>query len=101
MVLEEGLAPDEFVYLDVHEHSLDFYREGIIEGINIWDIEGLESGVWIYTNEATYQHVLRDNLPCKLIKEFDDFPVTQLTIPFLYKETRDDNLENVYLLERL
>lgn len=101
MVLEEGLAPDEFVYLDVHEHSLDFYREGIIEGINIWDIEGLESGVWIYTNEATYQHVLRDNLPCKLIKEFDDFPVTQLTIPFLYKETRDDNLEKVYLLERL
>jgi 4-amino-4-deoxy-L-arabinose transferase-like glycosyltransferase len=101
MVLEEGLAPDEFVYLNVHEHSLDFYREGIIEGINIWDIEGLKPGVWIYTDEATYKHIQRDKLPCRLIKAFDDFPVTQLTLPFLFEETREENVDKVYLLERV
>jgi hypothetical protein len=101
MVHEKGLAMDEFVYLHVHDHSLDFYRQGIIEGINIWDIEGLNSGVLIYTNAETYQKIIQDNLPCKLVKEFDDFPVTQLKIPFLYKGTRAEHVEKVYLLERV
>ncbi len=101
MVLKEGKELDEFVYLDLHDHSMDFYREGIIEGINIWDIEGLKSGVWIYTSEARYHEIVKDGLPCKFVKEFDDFPVTQLKIPFLYKETRAETVEKVYLLERL
>ena len=101
MIKEKGVELDKFVYLQVHEHSIDFYQEGISEGINIWDIEGLESGVWIYTNEETYEKIQRDNLPCKLVKEFNDFPVTQLKIPFLYKETRGENVDKVYLLERI
>ena len=101
MIKEKGAELDKFVYLHVHEHSIDFYQEGISEGINIWDIEGLESGVWIYTNEETYEKIQRDNLPCKLVKEFNDFPVTQLKIPFLYKETREENVNKVYLLERI
>jgi 4-amino-4-deoxy-L-arabinose transferase-like glycosyltransferase len=101
MVAEAGIPLDEFVYFKMHDHSLDFYRGGIVPGINLWDVENLKHGVWIYVDEAGYDELKGLNIPIKQIAEFADFPVTQLKIPFMLKSTRASTVSKVYIIERI
>ncbi|MFT5778360.1 MAG: 4-amino-4-deoxy-L-arabinose transferase-like glycosyltransferase [Crocinitomicaceae bacterium] len=100
MVVEEGIPLEDFVYYKIHDHSLDFYRGGIVQGINLWDVEHQKPGVWIYTDSVGYDEIKGLNLPIELVAEFDDFPVTQLKIPFLFEATRASTLSKVYIVER-
>lgn len=100
MVHKKELAPDAFHWYKAHDHSLDFYSQRILPEVFEWNLPGLPSGHWVYTNQSGYDRITQPDMPYRLIGSFDDYPVTQLKLPFLYKKTRPETLEKVYLFER-
>lgn len=83
-----------------HEHTLDFYSKRIVPDVNTLELPHLQKGSFVYTNQVGMDSIKLLGLPYKVIKTSPDFPVTQLTIPFLNKESRPETLDTVYLLER-
>lgn len=98
--LEHDDENGDFYYYRAHDHTLDFYSERILIGKEWWELKDLNSNDWVYTNADGYRDILRENLPLDTVKSFADFPVAQLKLPFLYKETRPSTLDTVYLLKR-
>lgn len=99
-VYEAGIPMDKFVFYRAHDHTLEFYRKGIMPGVYFDDLAGLAKGTWVYTNEDGYNDILRSKLDYKLIGKYEDYPVAQLKMPFLMKETRHEHLSYSYLLEK-
>ena len=99
-VYEAGIPMDKFVFYRAHDHTLEFYRKGIISGVYFDDLSGLANGTWVYTNEDGYNDILRSKFDYKLIGKYEDYPVAQLKMPFLMKETRHEHLSYSYLLEK-
>ena len=99
-VYETGIPMDKFVFYRAHDHTLEFYRKGIISGVYFDDLSGLANGTWVYTNEDGYDDILRSKFDYILIGKYEDYPVAQLKMPFLMKETRHEHLSYSYLLEK-
>ncbi len=90
-----------FFWYRAHDHTLDFYSKHIIDGRNLNTLSAMNSGDWVYTNSEGYRDILRDSLPFKVVTPLNDFPVAQLTLPFLLRESRAAHVDTCYLLERL
>lgn len=99
-VYQEQIPMDKFVFYRAHDHTLDFYRKGIVNTVYIENLSSLEKGTWVYTNADGYKDIRGAKLDYKLIGKYEDYPVAQLKIPFLMKETRHEQLSYSYLLEK-
>ena len=97
---ENKKGPNEFYWYRAHDHTLDFYAGYIVEGKDLVDLKTIDKGSWVYTNSDGYRDVLREKFPFKVVEQLDDFPVAQLTLPFLHEPTRSEQLDTVYLLEK-
>ena len=98
-VYKEQKGKGELFLYQAHDHTLDFYNQQIVLRKSIEELKELSSNHWVYTNSEGYRTVLNEKLPFEIVHEFPDYPVTQLSIPFLYKETRATTLDTVYLIK--
>jgi len=96
---KEQKGKGELFLYQAHDHTLDFYNQQIVLRKSIEELKELSSNHWVYTNSEGYRTVLNEKLPFEIVHEFPDYPVTQLSIPFLYKETRATTLDTVYLIK--
>ncbi len=88
----------QFVYWhDKHAHSIHYYADRLIPHDSEQGLEAMTSGSWIYVSEAG----LSAMPPYTIIKVFDDFSVTRLSMKFMNPKTRPEKLNKVYLIEIL
>ncbi len=100
--IADGKLPQKSIYnLNTSGHSLDFYSGKIIENINLQNIDTLSAGSIIFTDENGRIALEQKYNNFKIIKTYEDYPVTQLNINFLNKNKRKSKLKNQYLLEKL
>ena len=81
------------------ERSVDFYmRKTPAE----WSLERLQApdakGKLVFTDEQGRAEIQNAGVQLEIIKVFDDFPVTQLKLNFIYRETRKEALSKTYLM---
>jgi len=96
--IKEQKGKGRFFFYQGHDHTLDFYSQRLVPQKNLEELGTLGPNDWIYTNAEGYQTILMEKLPFEIIQAFPDYPVTQLSIPFLYKPTRVTTLDTVYLI---
>lgn len=92
---EQGI---DFYRYNERTHSLVFSSRKMRPAVSNKDLETLPSGAVLYTNEDGYD-VLRRKVSSRVLKSFDDYEVTKITLPFLRKKTREGRLKKVYLIE--
>lgn len=91
-------AKDEPVYTyNMMEHSMDFYARRIVPVLNDADIESGDE-IIIFTNSAGYSKLEENGYKLSILKEVDDYHVTELTIHFLRPSLRPDAIGKNYLL---
>ena len=93
--LEE--KPDVYTFRNV-SHGIDYYSGGVAPSRGI-DFFRSNSGVWVYTSEAGKKALDEVGLKYSMVKTFQSFRVTGLTMTFLVPSTRDEALDEMYLLE--
>ncbi len=100
MVAQRCMPWDKFYFYKAHEHSLDFYSRRLVPSVSFEKLPQLASGTWVYTNAKGYDEIKKATLPYVVVLTLDDFPVTELSLPFLYRKTRPETLQKVYVLEK-
>ena len=89
--------PDVYSFKNV-SHGLDYYSGAVAPNIEI-DQMSDRSGVWVYTTEAGLKAIDEQEIKYTMKKSFKSFHVTGLTMPFLMPGTRDETLDEMYLIE--
>ena len=89
--------PDVYSFKNV-SHGLDYYSGAVAPNIEI-DQMSDRSGVWVYTTEAGLKAIDEQEIKYTMKKSFKSFHVTGLTMPFLMPSTRDETLDEMYLVE--
>lgn len=93
--LIEAEEPGSVYWYKKHGHALDYYSGRIIPELEGPDPGQLSKGTWIYTNEDG----LRDLPEHILVKDYSDYPVTLLKLPFLDPQKRQETLGKAFLVE--
>ena len=88
--------PDEAVWYNKYGFALDYYAGTNIPQITKDDFGSINQGTWIYTDEDGLSEI--ENY--KVIREFNDYPVTLLRPAFLLNERRNETLKKTYLIEK-
>jgi hypothetical protein len=57
------------------------------------------SPVWIYTDEMEWQSIQKNYQGAEIEQEFQSFPVSQITLPFLNPKTRDEVVKKQFLIK--
>ena len=81
-------------------HALSYYLDTIVP--YYWDLEEvikLDPGTLVYTNGGGLQELENSLIDFLLVKTFDDFRVTHLSLEFLNPETRQEVIEKRYLIQ--
>lgn len=93
---------DEKVYIIDKEYrwSLDFYSHQNINNIDSTALPQIKTPVLIATGHLTKIEELLQNtgLKIEIVKEFEDYRVTRLSLKFLNPKTRADQVGRSYLL---
>ncbi|HUR30952.1 MAG TPA: glycosyltransferase family 39 protein [Saprospiraceae bacterium] len=91
----EAEKPESVYWFKKFGFALDYYS-----GMNIPQLlepaQAIPAGSWIYTNEEG----LNELRGVKIIKEYNDYPVTLLTPSFLNPEKRNSKLKKAYLVQK-
>ncbi len=87
--------PSQIFWYGKHGHALDYYSGHIIPQLQTDHIKTITPGTWVYTTEERIVE-LGEN---RVIREFDDYPVTLLSLSFLNPQLRERKLKKVYLVE--
>jgi Dolichyl-phosphate-mannose-protein mannosyltransferase len=85
---------------DYHMHSLDFYLKTSIPYIDPSRIvENLSDGNYLVFTDSEGRKLLEEKMPgSTLIKSFDHFHVTTLSIEFLMPDSRSETLDKRFLI---
>lgn len=90
-----------FRYYRAYAQSLDVYARRIVPSSQSDSLALYKKGTIIFTDQECWDNIKRDkNLHYRLLKQYDSFYVTALSIPFLYKDTRKSVLEQKFLIEK-
>jgi 4-amino-4-deoxy-L-arabinose transferase-like glycosyltransferase len=92
--IEEHNPPGVYWH-DKFGYALDYYSGRTIPNAYGPPVDTLRPGTWIFVSESA----LPTMPPNKVIKEFDDFPVTRLSTSFLDPKKRSQKVKNMYLIE--
>lgn len=87
--------PENVYWQDKHSHALHYYADRLIANTSEYPQKAGEAGTWIYVSEES----LSAMPPHTVLKAFDDFPVTRLSIKFINPATRAEKLSKKYLIE--
>ena len=87
--------PSEIYWHWKHGHAFDYYSGRNIPELSPEQKNNLSAGTWIYTNEEG----LKEFNNYKIIRQFDDYPVTLLSMAFLDPEKRHAVVKKIYLIE--
>lgn len=93
----QGVEAGELaVYLE-HGHGIDFYGQRIVPEIKVLeDLHGLK---YIYTNEEGLKQLQGvKTLKWEVLKSYADYPVTELSVPFLLPQSRENETRTTYLI---
>jgi hypothetical protein len=100
-VLENNIDKERFYAYQTHIHSLDFYSRKIIPIIaDSVALDQLPSGqtYWIYTNTRGLTDIHLDR-QAEVVRTFDHFHISMLTLPFLNPNTRANAVEKRFLVK--
>ena len=87
--------PPAVYWHDKFGFALDYYSDRTIPNSYGLPLDTLSPGTWI----LVFENTLATMPPHKIIKEFEDFPVTRLSRSFLDPQKRGQKLRKVYLIE--
>jgi len=87
--------PERVYWHDKYGFALDYYSDRIIPNAFGPPVDVLPLGTWIYVSDAAVATMP----PHKVIKEFDDFKVSNLNAKFLNPKTRHEKVKKMYLIE--
>jgi len=92
---------DMFYTHKVHEHSLDFYADRSIVGIQFGKLSTYKEGTLIYTNQEGMEEIIaKHGQEYSILYTYEDFHVTGISIDFLLKSKRAGVVDKKYLLEK-
>lgn len=99
---EMQIEPNEFIVYKAHRPSLDFYSGMILprsETYSSFDSTmNVNNTKYVFTGEDGFTEIEASNLNFEIIKTYDDYHISQLSLPFLNPATRKDALHTSYLL---
>lgn len=104
-VLAANVPDDAFrMYHEVSQHSLDFYSRRFpnyiaLDSASVIPVIEKHGALWIYTDQAGYEEVLKSGFNLSTVKEYKGFSVQFLSFPFLDPKTRGEKLRNMYLVK--
>lgn len=89
--------------LDIHSYhinhlALNFYAKKLIKPYDTTHIKNAPSGEFIYTDQEGY-NLIKEERASKIIKTFPYFKATQITLPFINKNTREEVLKKTFIIE--
>ncbi|GLB54049.1 dolichyl-phosphate-mannose--protein mannosyltransferase [Neptunitalea chrysea] len=94
---------DEQVYIVDKEYrwSLDYYSKQLVPNITIDELKHINTPKLIATNhpEEIDEFISSTNLQTSIIKSFDDFRITRVSLKFLNPRTREKQVGKAYLLK--
>lgn len=100
-VKEKAIPHDGFYSFRYYAHSLDFYRGSIVPDISEEGLKSAPKGILVVVDQYHYEHITKTmQLKYKVVKEIKSFRVTALEIGFMMKNTRENSLKSVYLIEK-
>jgi hypothetical protein len=99
-IKHQDIDTDQVFFYNGRAHSYDFYAEAIIKEISIDDIATVQ-GAYIITNDPGLAMIEEAGIKFQIEKDFDSYPVTQLSLEFLRPSTRSGALKKEYLLKIL
>lgn len=87
--------PAQVYWYDEYDFAMDYYSDRIIPHATESMIDTLSSGTWVYLTEKAIPAMP----PHKIIRAFDAFRVTRLSISFINPATRKNKVEKMFLVE--
>ncbi len=87
--------PEKVFWYEKHSYNLHYYSDQLIPEVLEGEQHHVASGTWIYVPKSA----LADMPPHNIIKAFDDFSVTRLSMKFINPKTRAEKLDTKYLIE--
>jgi len=100
IVKEPNLPPQKLYAFNAYESSLSFYAQQIISEFKIDQTHSYPAGIFVFSDEEGKDKLLKYS-EYELIKSYVDYNITALSLPFLLKKTRNDHLENRFLLKKI
>ncbi|MHB8262119.1 MAG: ArnT family glycosyltransferase [Bacteroidia bacterium] len=100
-VFNQKVPVGMFRYYRAYSQSLDVYAQRIVPSSQSDSLGLYKKGTIIFTDQECWSNIQRNkNLHYRLLKRYDSFYVTALSIPFLYKDTRKSVLGQKFLIEK-
>ena len=87
--------PARVYWHDEYDFAMDYYSNRIIPNAYGPMVDTLSPGTWIYVTEKA----LPTMPPNKIIREFDHFPPSRISMKFLNPATRSDKIQKMFLVE--
>ncbi len=99
MAAENKIPADQFFYYKSSNYSLSFYARRDVPAISLDKMAGLKKGSWIFTSQQGINEIRKKGIKFNLIRVFPSFEVTRLKLSFLYRKTREHQLEKECLIK--
>ncbi len=99
-IQQNNLPADKLICLDLGVIITDVLLQRVIPDYKIDQANSPElEGKLIFTTKNGLQRIQSLGKAYKVLSEFDDFPLTKLSLPFLNKKTRQKTLGKNYLVQ--
>lgn len=100
-VVNENYNGKVYLLDDTFGHyGFEFYLKEPVNRIGITDLDATKHTP-LFVTQKQLKTLNDNNIKYKVIKDFNDFNITQLNAKFLNKKTRNENLNKIYLLQIL
>ncbi len=94
---ENDIPLNQFYWFHEHSQAAEFYFEDILPDLDLNNYDG--APVYVCTLPEWKDHLESNNFNVEVVKEFQQYHVTQLSLNFLNKDKRETTLDKVYLLK--
>jgi len=94
---ENDIPLNQFYWFHEHSQAAEFYFEDILPDLDLNNYDG--APVYVCTLPEWKDHLESNNFNVEVVKEFQQYHVTQLSLNFLNKDKRESTLDKVYLLK--
>lgn len=100
IVSENKIPDDMFYYYNDSSFSLDFYAQRITPKFTLDSIKYLKPKSLIFINKKGLSELEENQIPFKVIQQLPSYKVTALKLSFLNRHTRNQTLEDKFLIEK-
>ena len=101
-IYKNQVPNDRLKYYREHSNSLDFYAHRNVFNVDSTIMNDYKRGMLVHTDQKGKDYIIKEQkMDYKVIRIYEDFPVTRLNINFLKKTTRQSQVQRTYLLEKI